>query len=67
MAAAAGGAAVLPAICASPAFASSGELAIVNRPDHPAAEYPTGLTATTAQGIEPLNATVDCALPGKGA
>jgi hypothetical protein len=66
VAAAAGGAVALPVICSSPAFAaSSGELPVVNRPDHPAAEYPPGIAA--AGHPEPLNATVDCALSGKGA
>jgi hypothetical protein len=66
VAAAAGGAVALPVICSSPAFAgSSGELPVVNRPDHPAAQYPAGLAATAY--AEPLNASVDCGLHGRGA
>ncbi|WP_157996792.1 twin-arginine translocation signal domain-containing protein [Streptomyces otsuchiensis] len=64
VAAAAGGAVALPVICASPALAAdSGELAVVNRPNHPHAQYAPG----TAQSefTEPLNASVDCGLHGR--
>lgn len=67
VAAAAGGAVALPVICSAPAFATgSGELPVVNRPDHPAAEYPAGVSARNGH-VEPLNATVDCGLHGRGA
>jgi hypothetical protein len=63
--AAVGGVAALPVICASPAVAAgSGELPVVNRPDHPAAEYPSGARPAFT---EPLNASVDCELRGRAA
>ncbi|WP_209314625.1 twin-arginine translocation signal domain-containing protein [Streptomyces bohaiensis] len=63
VAAAAGGAAALPVICAGPAWAASpGELPVVNRRDHPAALWGPG--AETDPFAEPLNASVDCALHG---
>ncbi|WP_245240966.1 twin-arginine translocation signal domain-containing protein [Streptomyces spiramenti] len=61
VAAAAGGAAALPVICAGPARAAApGELPVVTRPDHPEALWAPG--ADTDPFAEPLNASVDCAL-----
>jgi hypothetical protein len=66
VAAAAGGAVALPVICSSPAFAAGpGELPVVNRPDHPDAEYAPGMAR--AAHAEPLNASVDCGLHGRRA
>lgn len=60
-----GGAVALPVICAGPAYAvtGKGELPVVNRPDHPAAEYAPG--AKREAYAEPLNASVDCELHGR--
>ncbi|WP_107499069.1 MULTISPECIES: twin-arginine translocation signal domain-containing protein [Streptomyces] len=61
VAAAAGGAVALPVICANSAFAAApGDLPVVNRPDHPAAQYAPG--AEDDPYAEPLNASVDCEL-----
>lgn len=55
----------LPVICSGTAYAktSKGELPVVNRPDHPAAEYASG--AERRAHAEPLNASVDCELHGR--
>ena len=61
--AAVGGAVALPVICSGSAHATAkGELPVVNRPDHPAAQYPPGARGAHA---EPLNASVDCELHGR--
>lgn len=60
-----GGAIAAPILCAGTAFARPGELPIVNRPDHPGAQYPPG--ATRRSHPEPLNASVDCGLSGRAA
>lgn len=65
LAAAIGGAAALPVICAGASYASAGpgprELPLVTYPEHPAADYGPG------SDVEPLNASVDCGLPGRPA
>lgn len=58
-----GGAIAAPVLCAGTAFARAGELPVVNRPDHPAAEYAPGASRHTQ--AEPLNASVDCGLNGR--
>ncbi|WP_165986340.1 twin-arginine translocation signal domain-containing protein [Streptomyces sp. YIM 98790] len=72
-AAAVGGLAAAPVvICSGPAHAATGapapaaarELPVVTRPDHPAAVYAAG--ADRSAHAEPLNASVDCGLPGRG-
>ncbi|SFC70301.1 twin-arginine translocation signal domain-containing protein [Streptomyces aidingensis] len=64
-AAAVGGLAAAPVvICSAPAHAAAGDLPVVNRPDHPAAAYPAG--AARSAHPEPLNASVDCELTGRG-